>query len=131
MSEMMEDIIIMTFFITTAIVIWEIFKWRSLIKIKFELSSFIFWENLISAGIVALFSWFLWYWTLFNEYHLFSSGYITIALILTIFIIIFISKMVIFSLRKSGVKIKTIFCILTTIMEILVFVIYPIEDIVF
>jgi NADH dehydrogenase subunit 5 len=128
---MMEDIKIMTLIITTAILIWEIFKWRSLIKIKFELSSFIFWENLISAGIVALFSWFLWYWTLFNEYHLFSSGYITIALILTIFIIIFISKMVIFSLRKSGVKIKTIFCILTTIMEILVFVIYPIEGIVF
>lgn len=128
---MMEDIKIMTLIITTAILIWEIFKWRSLIKIKFELSSFIFWGNLISAGIVALFSWFLWYWTLFNEYHLFSSGYITIALILTIFIIIFISKMVIFSLRKSGVKIKTIFCILTTIMEILVFVIYPIEDIVF
>ena len=128
---MMEDIKIMTLIITTAILIWEIFKWRSLIKIKFELSSFIFWENLISAGVVALFSWFLWYWTLFNEYHLFSSGYITIALILTIFIIIFISKMVIFSLRKSGVKIKTIFCILTTIMEILVFVIYPIEGIVF
>ena len=128
---MMEDIKIMTLIITTAILIWEIFKWRSLIKIEFELSSFIFWENLISAGIVALFSWFLWYWTLFNEYHLFSSGYITIALILTIFIIIFISKMVILSLRKSGVKIKTIFCILTTIMEILVFVIYPIEGIVF
>lgn len=127
---MMEDIKIMTLIITTAILIWEIFKWRSLIKIKFELSSFIFWENLISAGIVALFSWFLWYWTLFNEYHLFSSGYITIALILTIFIIIFISKMVIFSLRKSGVKIKTIFCILTTIIEILVFVICPIKSIV-
>ena len=63
---MMDDIKIMTLIITTAILIWEIFKWRSLIKIKFELSSFIFWENLISAGIVALFSWFLWYWTLFN-----------------------------------------------------------------
>ena len=116
--------ILLYFILFLLYLVFKYFHWKILIKTKYKKNN-IFDEN-FSVFIIIFLSWFLWFWTLFNEVEIrenriYSQPYFCSILVIILIIILYIFKIIILRKKNVSNKIKVFFLVLSNMIEIILF----------
>ena len=116
--------ILLYFILFLLYLVFKYFHWKILIKTKYKNNN-IFDEN-FSVFIIIFLSWFLWFWTLFNEVEIrengiYSQPYFCSILVIILIIILYIFKIIILRKKNVSNKIKVFFLVLSNMIEIILF----------